>query len=327
MDAQTYFNDVLENLSRSEPSQVVEQLRPLLYIPSIKAVASPSTIALHADNGYKLLSGIGERTNWEKVNEAFMGLSALKALADATVRGTIGALSTVAAVTLIADKDRLKGVVAELKQLKNPKNLIAKEYPLANNTPYPLQKPVITFDDVDKLLRDHISALKVFSSFVNASKFHVTTLPELNQEQWIAPLKSLGGSDTADLIQTDVLFGNIQVTLTRDTKGKTWKVAKVSKPNASPPRSFTIPRPFTLGAHIKNARAYLEDIWKVDSDLSKAVTDINAMLDRSNGKTPGGKLIRETIGIFYTNILTSSLEISMAYSKLVEFAATKYGIK
>lgn len=327
MQAREYLLETIQRLPSMTVEQACESLEPLAFIAGINFLRNPKVMSLHADNGVRMLTQLDSSINWTLADESFSPLSVLRGTLDTIVKGVVGAVSTVSAYTLINDKDRMQGVIAELSQMRHPMTLMQKTFPLPGGKNYPLIVKTLSFEEMDALVGQHVHVLQVLSSFINTSKFHATSLPKLDEASWLAPLASLGGQHTHDFMSTTTLFGNISLSTTHNTKNNTWKSSKTTKRVTAYPKEFTIPHPITLVTHIKKARQYLDTIWKIDAEMSKSISEVYTILDTRNSKSIAGKLMRSTLSLYYTNILSATLECAMSYTKLVEHAVAKYDIR
>lgn len=315
MDLYTYRQFLLDTIPSAEADRVTEMLAPLGFD---KTISQYLDVARVRRARHLLLTALDNLTIDKSSIETFSALSAIKAASSHLGKTAATAVTTAATFSLINNKEKLSSLGAELKRLKNPKLLAGTKIPLTSGNRFPIDKQELTFNDVRQLLEKHILMLKSVSAFINSSKFHATTIPDVNHIQWLAGLKSMGGKDIEDDIQSPILFGGIRI-ITTYTPDK-WNSKTLSVEGRRAPTHYVNPGIMGLSSHITFAEKAIETIWALDSVLSSSVTDVYNTIDKKRGASAIKSSFRKTVHTYYSHILSATLALALAYSSMCEHA-------
>jgi hypothetical protein len=317
MNLHDYVAELKHALPNARTEEALTLLAPLTYIPVINTFARAEYISRAVDKGVSILDMIP--TDPLTV-ESFNPLPALKNSAATIVKGAATTLTAVGTLAVVQDKTILTNTIAELKRLKDPKLLIGLEFKLVNAYRYPLQLRVAKFTDIAGLLSKQLTMLKTLGGFFNGSRYHITVGKDIDVSKWLAPLAALGGKYSGAHVSTPMLYGNVVVA--SFNQHGVWTTRKIDTNSVGMLEKYTIPGPLMLASHLKASKSYIEEIWAQDAILSASITDLYALLEKGRN-SPEKVLMRKTINAYYSNVLSSTLELALAYVKLCETAAGK----
>ena len=323
MKAITYYHLVKQELPRVTPAKAVTLLAPISSLYPFTALQSESFIKQLPDNGVAYLENLDELVDWEAVEERFapleMLVNAAKTVATGVTTGMVGMFSMQA----LTNKDLYEGSVTELSRLKHPSMFLKSNIGLFNGSMYPFQEEEINLRMIQKLLDEQVGYVKGFKSFLNASRYHAATAPDVDVTTWVKGLKSIGGDLSNKEYRSERLFGNIQLVVSKTNNGWVPKVEELK--NLKAPKRVNIPPPLALGIHLRNAKRLLTEMWALDSELSKALNDIYDISTKGDRMViKDVKLIQRTTNLFYTALQGSTLELALSYAKTCEALTGKF---
>jgi hypothetical protein len=316
MDLYTYRQFLLDAIPGAEAEYVSEMLIPLAFD---KTISPYLDVARVRRSRHLLLSALDNLIIDDLSKESFSTMGSVKLAASHIGKTVATAITTAGTFALINNKEKLHGLGVELKRLKNPSLLAGTKLKLTSGDKFPITKPEVTFNDVKQLVDKHILMLKAVSAFINSSKFHATTIPDVNHLQWLAGLKAMGGASTEDGIKSPVMFGGNRI-ITTYTQDK-WSSKLETVTERKYPEHYINPGLMGLSGHIVYAEKAIEIIWALDSALSSSVTDVYNAIDKRRGSSTVKAAFRKTVHTYYNNVLSATLSVALAYSSMCERAA------
>lgn len=316
MDLYTYRQFLLDTIPSAKADCVTEMLAPLGFD---KTISPYLDVARVRRAKHLLLAALDNLVIDKSSMEAFSISGAVKAMSGHIGKTLLTTVTTAATLTLISDKEKLKGIIIELKRLKNPKLMIGTKLPLSKGDKFPLTKPELTFKDVKELVDKHIVMLKATNAFINSAKFHVTTIPDVNYSNWLNGLRSMGGSSDNNNIVSPVMFGNVRITTSIVGSKVTSKTDRLTP--AHSPTHYVNPGPLGLASHVVAAEKAIETVWNIDSTLANTVTEVYNAIDRKRGSTSVKNAFRSIVHVYYSTVLSATMTLTQVYSDMCIHAA------
>ena len=320
MDIKSYYSEVVYKLPMVTTTEALNLLDPLKHIKELNPIRNAAILNSLSDGGAEYMRAVGNSLNWELAQEGFSPIKPLLKVAGGILEKVVAGVASVGVLQVLLDDKLRAAAIAELNRMRHPSQFIEGKITLDHGKSFPIATEQVTLDQINELTTIHLHYLKALSNVVSGSRFFADTLPDINLTKWLESFKSLGGEHKQDSFVSDIIYGNIRLSIGIHNNTITSKLVKV--PISPTPTSVKVPRPLALAKHIKDSKDILEQIWATDSDLSKSLSDVYSIIDKSTGQT--GKGMRMALNRAYSTILGAALELAITYNKACDTLAGKY---